>query len=75
VTSDKGESGGCAGSTCSWWFDGSIELAGEVVEVVEIEGVYGRLGSALLLASGRGAAGGSADDSLRMRKGMRRRVK
>ena len=73
VTSDRGESGGCAGSTCSCWLDGPIELVGEVVEVVEIEGVYGRLGSALLLAFGRGAAEGSAGGSLRMSKGMRRK--
>lgn len=74
VTSDRGVSGDCAGSTCSCWLDGAIELVGEVVDVVEIEGVYGRLGSALLLVFGRGAAGGSAGGSLRMSKGMCRRV-
>ena len=58
VTSDRGESGEYAGSTFSCWLDGPIELAGEVVEVVETEGVYGREGSALPFASGRGAAGG-----------------
>jgi len=58
VTSDSGESGEYAESTFSCWLDGQIELVGEVVEVVETEGVYGRLGSALPLASGRGAAGG-----------------
>ena len=62
TTSDKGESGEYAESTFSCWLDGQIELDGEVVElvveVVETEGVYGRLGSALPLTSGRGAAGG-----------------
>jgi hypothetical protein len=57
VTSDNGESGEYAESTFSCWPHGATELVGEVVEVVETEGVYGRLGSALPLISGRGAGG------------------
>ena len=74
VTSDRGESGERAESTWSCWLDKQIELVGEVVEVVEIEGVYGRLGSALLPASGRGAAGGSVEGSWRRSMGMRSRA-
>ena len=74
VTSDKGESGESAGSTCNCWLDGPIELVGEVVEVVEIEGVYGRLGSALLLGSGGGATGASAEDSWRVSQETRSRA-
>lgn len=57
VTSDRGESGEYIVSTFSCWLDGPIELDGEVVEVVETDGVYGRLGSALPFPSRRGAAG------------------